>query len=83
MKQNMCSCRKPSEDLQDVATEQLPFGCLCDVDSWGCLANVKPICKSYEASPVWLEEGDTTCIHCDHARDCHQVASPLKTVNNP
>jgi len=70
MKRNMCSCRKPANLSPDIENPELPTGCVCDVDSWGCLANVKLICNNYITAD---ETG--ICQNCEHEFGCHNIST--------
>jgi hypothetical protein len=72
MKRNMCSCRKSanlSTDIQNAEVPNIPIGCICDIDSWGCLANIKPICTNYISS-----DETEICQNCEHEFGCHNIS---------
>jgi hypothetical protein len=59
---------------------EIPEGCVCDWREWNYEDRnaLPPVCTEYNDRGF-----GGTCGNCEHDKACHQVTSPLKTINNP
>lgn len=51
-------------NFQKNEEPQIPDGCCCDINEWGCISNIKPICNNFE-------DNEGVCKNCEHDISCH------------
>jgi hypothetical protein len=64
-------CKLKNRQLEQQTEQQtelkIPENCICDVNEWGCIANISKICNNFQP----YSEEPTICKNCDHDINCH------------
>jgi len=65
-----CNLNKNNKKIEDP---KIPDGCCCDIDAWGCISNIKPICNNFE-------DDEGICKNCEHDIGCHYPNMATKKI---